>query len=185
MIGACLRVLAVFAALSLVSTAAQTPTLTIVSPAADDILAGSTRLEAVVSPDDLASKVQTLTFFVDGRSVCTVEQRALPVHLGSRQCRPRPPHPRGRDARGGRRRLVANLHTKDLGYAERVRTEAVLVPVIVTDGGQFVRGLKLQDFEVFEDGIRSRSPASSTRSRRSTWCLRSTSAAAWSTRWTR
>ena len=25
---------------------------------------------------------------------------------------------------------------------------------IVTDGGQFVRGLKLQDFEVFEDGVR-------------------------------
>ena len=50
-------------------------------------------------------------------------------------------------------RLVGNLHTKDLGYAERVRTEAVLVPVIVTEGGRFVRGLKQQDFEVFEDGV--------------------------------
>ncbi len=154
MIGASLRVLAVFAALSLVSTAAQGPTLTIVSPAADDILAGSTRLEAVVSPDDLASKVQTVTFFVDGRSVCTVEQRPF-------RCTWDP----GNVVRGhhirvvatlaeGGGRLVGNLHTKDLGYAERVRTEAVLVPVIVTDGGQFVRGLKLQDFEVFEDGIR-------------------------------
>ena len=29
----------------------------------------------------------------------------------------------------------------------------MLVPVIVTDGGQFVRGLKQQDFEIFEDGV--------------------------------
>ena len=43
---------------------------------------------------------------------------------------------------------------EDLGYTENVRTEAVLVPVIVTDDGQFVRGLKQQDFEIVEDGVR-------------------------------
>ena len=46
-----------------------------------------------------------------------------------------------------------NVRTKDLGYTEKVRTDAVLVPVIVTDGGQFVRGLKQQDFEIYEDGV--------------------------------
>jgi Ca-activated chloride channel homolog len=35
-----------------------------------------------------------------------------------------------------------------------VRTDAVLVPVIVTHGGQFVRGLKQHDFEVAEDGVK-------------------------------
>jgi len=35
-----------------------------------------------------------------------------------------------------------------------VRTDAVLVPVIVTRAGQFVRGLKRQDFELAEDGVR-------------------------------
>ena len=34
-----------------------------------------------------------------------------------------------------------------------MRTDAVLVPVIVTNGGQFVRGLKQQDFQVYEDGV--------------------------------
>ena len=33
-------------------------------------------------------------------------------------------------------------------------TDAVLVPVIVTQGGQFVRGLKEQDFEILEDGVK-------------------------------
>jgi Ca-activated chloride channel family protein len=50
-------------------------------------------------------------------------------------------------------RLVDNVRTKDLGYTEKVRTDAVLVPVIVTNGGQFVKGLTKQDFEVLEDGV--------------------------------
>ena len=46
------------------------------------------------------------------------------------------------------------MQPKDLGYTERVRTDAVLVPVIVTHDGQFVRGLKQQDFEIVEDGVK-------------------------------
>src|ERR671912_206756 len=53
-------------------------------------------------------------------------------------------------------RLVGNVHTKDLGYTEKVRAEAVLVPVIVTEGGEFVRGLRQTDFEVFEDNVPQR-----------------------------
>ena len=45
------------------------------------------------------------------------------------------------------RRLVDNLHTKEIGYAEKIRTSAVLVPLIVTNGGMFVKGLKQQDFD--------------------------------------
>ena len=51
------------------------------------------------------------------------------------------------------RRLIDNVRTKDLGYAERTEVEAVLVPVIVTDRGSFVQGLHKRDFEVFEDGV--------------------------------
>ncbi len=40
------------------------------------------------------------------------------------------------------------------GSQTRVRTDAVLVPVVVTRDGQFVRGLKPQDFEILEDGVR-------------------------------
>jgi Ca-activated chloride channel homolog len=148
-----LRALALPAGLSLVLSTLQAPELRIVSPGADDILAGSTRLEAVVTPDAVASTVQTMTFFVDGRIVCTIQQPPFRCTWDPGSIvRGHPVRVVATLAGGGR--LVANLRTKDLGYAERVRTEAVLVPVIVTDGGQFVRGLKQQDFEVFEDGIR-------------------------------
>jgi VWFA-related protein len=56
----------------------------------------------------------------------------------------------------GGERLIDNIRTKELGYVEKTRVDAVLVPVIVTDGGQFVRGLKSQDFEIYEDGVAQR-----------------------------
>jgi VWFA-related protein len=140
-------------ALLIASGAFQAPALRIISPGADDILAGSTRLEAVVLPEDLASTVQTMAFSVDGRVVCTVEHKPFRCSWDPGTV-VRGHHVRVVATMGDGGRLVANLHTRDLGYAERVRTEAVLVPVIVTNGGQFVRGLKQQDFEVFEDGVR-------------------------------
>jgi Ca-activated chloride channel homolog len=44
------------------------------------------------------------------------------------------------------------VRTKDPGFTERVRTHAVLVPVIVLRKGEFVRGLTRQDFQIYEDG---------------------------------
>jgi VWFA-related protein len=107
----------------------------------------------VVEPPDAVATVEAVTFYANGRVVCTAE---------------RPPFGCGWDpgevVRGHHLRVVAtlkegkplvqNLRTKDLGFADQVRTDAVLVPVIVTDGGNFVRGLKLQDFELFEDDVK-------------------------------
>jgi VWFA-related protein len=128
------------------------PALRIVSPLADAILTGATRLEAAIDPD-AASRVQTVKFFVDGRLVCTVERSPFRCTWDAGAI------VRGRHVRvvatladGGR--LVGNVRTRDLGYTERVRADAVLVPVIVKRSGEFVRGLKHQDFELFEDGVR-------------------------------
>jgi Ca-activated chloride channel family protein len=123
--------------------------LTITSPEPDTIVTGPSQLAAqIVAPDD----VESVSFFVDGRLACTVAQ---------------PPYQCGWDAgvvvRGrhirvvaqltGGGRLVGNVRTKDLGYQERIRVDAVLVPVIVTERGRFVRGLKKQDFQLYEDGV--------------------------------
>lgn len=154
MTGGWLRVaLAIPALVSLGVNPYQAPTLRITSPAADDIVTGSTRLQSVVSPEEIVPTVQTVSFFVDGRLVCTVERPPFGCTWDPGAI-VRGHHMRVVATLADGRRLVANLHTKDLGYAERVRTEAVLVPVIVTERGQFVRGLKQQDFEVFEDGVR-------------------------------
>ena len=131
---------------------AQAPTLRITSPAADAIVSGRTRLAATIEPDTTLPAVDSVNFFVNGRLVCSVERPPF-------SCSWDP----GGVVRGFHIRVVArlkdggqlvdNVRTKDLGYSERVRAEAVLVPTIVTTGGQFVRGLKQQDFQVFEDNV--------------------------------
>ena len=132
-----------------VAGAAQTPALRFTSPAEDAVLSGPTKLEIEIDPP---AAVQSVNFFVNGRLACTAEQPPFACNWDPGVV-VRGHHIRVVATLGDGRRLVGNRRTKDLGYTERVRTEAVLVPVIVTDGGQFVRGLKQQDFEVFENGV--------------------------------
>jgi VWFA-related protein len=127
----------------------EPPELRIMAPLPDAIVTGATRLEATVAvPGD----VRTITFFVDGRPVCTVERPPFGCTWQAGDV-VRPHHVRVVAILADGTRLVGNVRTKDIGYAEHVRTEAVLVPVIVTDNGRFVRGLKQRDFEIVEDGI--------------------------------
>jgi Ca-activated chloride channel homolog len=127
----------------------QLPPVTIASPAEDAIVTGPTELRAEIPP---GLAVQTVAFFVDGRLVCTLEAPpfrctwdAAAVVNGH--------HVRVVATLADGRRTVGNVRTKDVGLTEKIRVDAVLVPVIVTDKGKFVRGLKKQDFEVLEDGV--------------------------------
>jgi Ca-activated chloride channel homolog len=139
----------VAAGVTSVTVGAQAPPLRISSPTSDSIVTGRTRLEVTIPPQ---VEVASVSFFVNGRLVCTVERppygcpwNAGPVVRGH--------HVRVVAALANGRRLIDNVRTKDLGYAEKVRTEAVLVPAIVTSRGEFVRGLKRPDFELFENDV--------------------------------
>jgi Ca-activated chloride channel family protein len=132
----------------------QAAAIRIVSPQEDAILTGVTVLEAEILASETSSDfaVRTVSFFVDGRLVCTVEAPpfrctwdAGAVVSGH--------HVRVVASLANGERLIGNVHTKQVGHTERIKVEAVLVPVIVTDRGKFVRGLKKQDFEVLEDGV--------------------------------
>jgi VWFA-related protein len=127
--------------------------LRIVAPTKETVVSGGTRLEVAIEPADVASKVESVTFTVDGRLACTVERPPFACTWNAGDV-VRGRHVRVVAALAGGGRLTDNVHTKDLGFTERVRTDAVLVPVIVTHDGEFVRGLKQQDFEVVEDGVK-------------------------------
>jgi Ca-activated chloride channel homolog len=145
--------LAADAALIGVATAGQAPALKITSPGGETLVSGATRLEVAISPPEVVRTVQAVTFTVNGRLACTVQ---TPPFV----CTWNP----GDIVRGHHIRVVArlagggqlrdNVHTKDPGFTERTRTEAVLVPVLVTREGNFMRGLKQQDFEIIEDGVK-------------------------------
>jgi len=134
---------------AIVASAGQTPTLSITAPQADVFISGPTRLAAEVVP---ATGVQAVRFFVDGRLVCTVERSPFGCSFDPG------PIVRGHHVRvvatlADGSRVVANIRTKDLGYSERAHVDAVLVPILVTDGGKFVRGLTKAEFELWEDGV--------------------------------
>jgi VWFA-related protein len=142
------HMLAALLAAGIMPVAGQQPTLRILSPLPGELVSGATRLEATLTSP---AAVESMTFFANGRLVCTAQRPpyGCPWDPGGVV---RGHHIRVVATLADGRRLVDNVHTKDVGYVERVRTEAILVPVIVTTGGQFVRGLKMQDFEIYEDG---------------------------------
>ena len=133
----------------LAARAPQAPVVRIVHPLADTIVSGPSLIEVAVEP---AASVTSVTITVNGRILCTIER---PPFSCSWDPGPlvRGHHIRVVAAFATGRDVVANVRTKDVGVTERARVDAVLVPVIVTDDGEFVRGLKKQDFEVFEDGV--------------------------------
>ena len=144
-----LHALVACAAATIATAGSQTPVLRITAPAADIIINGRTTIEASIDPP---AEVQSVNFFVDGRLLCSIERPPLACTWDPGDV-VRGHHLRIVAMLADGKRLIDNLHTKDLGYAERVRTDAVLVPVVVTHRGQFVHGLKKQDFEVLEDGV--------------------------------
>jgi len=100
--------------------------------------------------------VREMTFFADGRSVCTV------IH---------PPFDCPWEAGAGIRqhvirvvattldgsRLVATVRTKSAGYTESVDVDVVQLTATVTDAsGHFVKGLKREQFKLKEDGVAQR-----------------------------
>jgi Ca-activated chloride channel homolog len=135
--------------LSATGAANREEAIAITSPGPDTIVSGAARLAAIVSPE---GSVRSVSFYVNGRLVCTAEHPPFGCAWDPGAV-VRSHHVRVVAAFASGRRLVANVRTKDLGYTERTRVEAVLVPVIVTSRGRFVRGLKKQDFEVFENGV--------------------------------
>jgi Ca-activated chloride channel homolog len=141
--------LGILTSASMTMSAGQAPTLRITSPQEDALVSGPTELAASIVPP---AAVQSVTFFVDGRLVCTAEKAPFRCMWDAGTV-VRGHHVRVVAALADGSRVTGNLRTKDVGYTERVRVDAVLVPVIVTDRGKFVRGLKKQDFQLFEDGV--------------------------------
>jgi Ca-activated chloride channel homolog len=133
--------------------AKQGSTLRITAPAADILVSGNTRIDVAIDPAADAANVRSMTFSVNGRVACTLDRPPFTCAFEPGDV-VRGHHIRVVATLKDGRRLVDNLRTRDIGYAERIRTSAVLVPLIVTDGGTFVKGLKQQDFELFEDGVR-------------------------------
>lgn len=135
------------------TTTAQDPQvrLRVVSPGEGAYVSGTVLLRALVDPPASATLVVRLTFFADGRQVCSLEQPPFECAWDAGD-RVRAHVIRAVAILQDGQRLVQNVRTKGLDYAEAVHVDLVQVTAVVTDGGRFVRGLTRKDFRVFEDG---------------------------------
>ena len=137
----------------MVSGRSQTPpsaeTVTIVSPRADAYISGQTTVRVRVDP---AGTNPTVTFFIDGRQTCVVTR--LPYDCEFDAGRRVVEHQiRVVAATADGRRIVQNLRTRGLAYAESADVDVIQVTATVGDGrGHFVKDLPRSAFHVFEDG---------------------------------
>jgi Ca-activated chloride channel homolog len=127
----------------------QRPIVSITTPQKETVVSGPTPVRVAVSG---GAAVQTLSIFVNGRLVCTAERPPFECTWDPGAV-VRAHHVRVVATLADGTQLTDNVRTKDVGYTERAQVDAVLVPVIVTDRGRFVRGLQKADFEILEDGI--------------------------------
>jgi Ca-activated chloride channel homolog len=124
------------------------PGLTIVSPPDGSYVSGpivlKARLTAVSAP-------RQVTFFADGRSVCTLV--APPFECAWDAGDAIKEHVlRVTATLANGSRIVATARTKSAGYTETVEVDVVQVTATVTDpGGRFVNGLTRDTFHVRED----------------------------------
>ncbi len=145
---------AIAGALTIVVSGQQAPTtMRIVSPDRDTDVSGSTKLEVSVQPQTAIPTVKSVMFTVDGVLACTVEKPPFVCWFDPGDI-VRKHQVRVVATLGDGSTLKDNVITHDPGFTESVRTDAVLVQAIVTHGGNFVHGLKQQDFEITEDGVK-------------------------------
>ena len=111
-------------------------------------VAGRTMIRARVEPPSPAPSV---VFFVDGRQLCVVARAPYECQwdAGSRV---EAHQIRVAATFANSARIVHNVRTRGLAYAEAENVDVVQVTATVTNDGHYVRGLPRSAFRVWEDG---------------------------------
>jgi len=111
---------------------------------------GSVIVRASVEPAE--PPVERMTFFVDGRQVCTVDGPPFQCEWNAGKKLHEHVFRVVAYLRGGQR-LAESVRTKSSEYVEAVDVEVVYITVSVLDGNRYVRGLTRDSFRVFEDNV--------------------------------
>jgi VWFA-related protein len=132
---------------------AQAPDVKVVfvSPQDGGYASGPTQVHVRIEPAGAA--VASVSLFADGRLICTLQQPPFECqwdagpNVVEHIMRARVMLPDGRA-------IVQSIRTKGVSYSENVDVDVVQVTATVTDGDRrFARGLRRQDFRVYEDGV--------------------------------
>ncbi|HEY7056122.1 MAG TPA: Ig-like domain-containing protein, partial [Vicinamibacterales bacterium] len=142
-------ILACLAALSVAR--AQSPAFHITAPADGAYLNGPIRLAVTLTPAALAQRVRQVRWFADGKQVCTVDTPPFGCDWDAGETVTEHQIRAVATLTDGSR-LIANVRTKAVEYAEAVDVDVVQVTAVVTDeAGRFVPGLAASDFRILDE----------------------------------
>jgi len=122
--------------------------LTIVSPGDGEYVAGRIVIRARIEP---AVAAESVVFFVDGQQMCVVRRSPYECEWDAGHSVEQHQIRVAATLKNGVR-LVRNVRTKDLAYAETANVDVVQVTATVTDRGHYVKNLPQSAFHVWEDG---------------------------------
>lgn len=148
-----LRAVLGFAALltAVALQAQQAPgTLRFISPPADSYLAGPVLLRVGYDGEGGGSAIVDVTFFADGEQICVAAGAAMQCEWDAgRDVTAHALRAVARLKSGGR--VIANIRTRALAFAQSVAVDIVQVNAVVTSGGRFVKGLTIEEFRLLDD----------------------------------
>ncbi len=128
------------------------PRLVFESPSDGGYVSGLTALRVRVEPSGEAPG--SVTLFADGALVCTFNRTPFECQwdAGPKVVE----HAlRAVASFADGRRVAASIRTKAVAYAETIDVDVVQVTASVTgDDGRFAKGLRREDFQIYEDGVR-------------------------------
>ena len=124
-------------------------TITIESPRPEEYISGRTVIRLRVNPEGFHPSV---TFFVDGRQACVVSAPPYDCEFdGGRRVVSHQIRAVAEIAEA--RRIVSNIRTQGLAFAESADVDVIQVTATVSDGrGHFVKDLPRSAFHISEDG---------------------------------
>jgi VWFA-related protein len=115
-------------------------------------VSGPVRLVAVVEPAAAARQIKEVVFFAGGRKVCTVARQPYQCEWDAGdQVVEHTIRVSAELSQGGR--VSSTIQTRGVKFAEAVDVDVVQLTAVVTDDdGRFVKGLKAEDFKVYDNG---------------------------------
>ncbi|MEQ1758608.1 MAG: VWA domain-containing protein [Vicinamibacterales bacterium] len=139
----------VVAATGVLSRAQSAPTLRFTSPTAGTYLTGAVTLRVDLEGASIGV-LEDVTFFADGRQICVAPgNRPQCEWDAGANLKEHVLRAVGRLKVGGR--LIANVRTSAVQYAESSVVNIVQANVFVTEGGRFVKGLTREAFRLLDD----------------------------------
>src|SRR4029078_10705918 len=143
-------VLSCAVAAAVITLHAQSPgVLRFTAPPPNSYVSGPIALIVFYEGEGGSSAIEDVTFFADGQQICAASIRFRCDWDAGRGVKAHAFRAVARLKSGGR--VVANLRTRAIEFAQKESVDIVQANAVVKSGSRFVKGLTLESFRLLDD----------------------------------